>query len=88
MMEIYPFGGFLAYIKFHFIDGITKQSVMLLDKTRVDYDYKKSDKIDENRPVKEPKSDAEFSKTLQKFGFKKAVSEEDRVKQIRNELEK
>jgi hypothetical protein len=88
MMEIYPFGGFLAYIKFHFIDGITKQSVMLLDKTRVDYDSKKSDKVDENRPVKEPKSDEEFSKTLQKFGFKKAVSEEDRVKKIRNELEK
>lgn len=87
MLEIYPYGGFFAYIKFHFIDGITKQSVMLLDKTRVDYDSKRK-KEDENRPAKEPKSEEDFKKTLQRFGFKQTLSEEDRIKQIRNELEK
>jgi len=60
---------------------------MLLDKTRVDYDSKDK-KSDENRPTKEPKSEEEFKKTLQRFGFKQSVSEEDRVEQIRNELEK
>lgn len=86
MMEIYPFGGMWAYLKFHFIDGITKQSVMLLDKTRVDYDTKK--KEDDNRPAKEPKSEEEFKNTLKRFGLKPTVSVDDRIEQIRNELNK
>lgn len=40
MAEIYPYGGLWAYLKFHFIDGMLKQSIMTLDKTRVDYDSK------------------------------------------------
>lgn len=87
MIEIYPYGGMWAYLKFHFIDGITKQSVMLLDKTRVDYNSKDGSSSSENRIAIEPKSDEDFNNTLQRFGFKNnPTSEEDRVKQIRNEL--
>lgn len=37
MSEIYPYGGFWAYLKYHFIDGFTKQSTMFMDKTKVNY---------------------------------------------------
>ena len=38
MMEVYPFGGILAYLKYHLIDGVMKQMVLMIDKTRVNYD--------------------------------------------------
>ena len=83
MMEIYPFGGFWAYLKFNFIDGITKQSVMLLDKTRVDYDVKNKE---DGAVVKQPRDESEFKSMLQRFGLNTATTNEERVKQIRNEL--
>ena len=42
MMEIYPYGGALAYMKYHYMDGVLKQNLMLMDKTR--YDHDKGDK--------------------------------------------
>ena len=86
-MEIYPYGGLWSYLKFHFIDGITKQSVMLLDKTRVDYDSK--DKKSEIT-IKNAKTDGEVNVMLTKFGLNvnPALTNEQRAEQIMNELEK
>lgn len=42
MMEIYPYGGVLAFLNYHFIDGVTKQNLMLYDKTRYIYGDKKA----------------------------------------------
>ena len=84
MMEIYPFGGLFAYLKFHFIDGINKQSLMLLDKTRVDYDSK-GDKREVR--IKSDKSEAEVSSMLSRFGVGSDPTEEERAEIIRNELE-
>jgi hypothetical protein len=42
MMEIYPYGGVLAYLNYHYLDGVTKQNLMLFDKTRYVYGNKKA----------------------------------------------
>jgi len=87
MMEIYPYGGLWAYFKFHFIDGITKQSVMLLDKTRVDYDNKEG-KGDEEKVLKSTeRTDEELSTFLKGFGIGGELTKEERIKKITNELE-
>ena len=83
-MEIYPYGGLWAYFKFHFIDGITKQSVMLLDKTRVDYDSKEKD---EEKVLKSTeRTDEELSTFLKGFGIGGELTKEERVEKITNEL--
>jgi len=87
MMEIYPFGGLWAYMKFHFIDGINKQSIMLLDKTRVNYNSngeKKKEII-----IKSTKSEEEFNGMLRRYGFGTTdMTDEQRIERISNELEK
>lgn len=86
MMEIYPFGGLWGYLKFHFIDGITKQSVMLLDKTRVDYDAdKKKEKKATLKVTK--KSDKELNNMLKGFGLGKKQTNEERANEILKNLE-
>lgn len=83
MMEIYPFGGFLSYLKFHFIDGVNKQSVMLLDKTRVDYDSKKKKEVFKSKA----KTGVEINDMLKGFGIGKKKTNEQRIEQVTNELE-
>lgn len=90
MMEIYPFGGFWAYLKFHFIDGVTKQSIMLLDKTRVDYDSKeekKTGKIHKSRV----QAGVDLSDMMRGFGIgvdaSPELTNEERAEIISKELE-
>lgn len=63
MMEIYPYGGFLAYLKYNFIDGLMKQSVMMFDKTRAVYGEKKK------AILKNKKSEEETANMLSRFGI-------------------
>ncbi len=86
MMEIYPFGGLLAYLKFHFIDGINKQGIMLLDKTRVDYNSSKSE--GKGKFKQKSHSKEELSPILARFGIGKKKSNEERAEEIRKQLEK
>jgi len=85
MMEIYPYGGLWGYLKFHFIDGITKQSVMLLDKTRVDYDADK--KKDKNAFKSNSKSKKELDNVLMGFGIGKKKTNDERADEILKNLE-
>lgn len=65
MVEIYPYGGFLAYLKYHYIDGLIKQTLMLFDKTRYDYE-------NDNRKsvlTGTPKSDSEVLGILKGFNL-------------------
>ena len=80
MMEIYPFGGFWAYLKYHYIDGIHLQSLLLIDKTRYDY---RSDKKEKPVHSGKIKSDSEVKDLLS--GFIKGDSDIDKV---RNEINK
>ena len=87
MLEIYTYGGFWAYLKFHFIDGITKQSIMLLDKTRVDYNSndKKTEKIHKSAV----QAGASLDGLMKNFGIGTDVeiTDEQRAREISKELE-
>lgn len=69
MMEIYPYGGILAYIKYHYIDGLMKQTIMLTDKTRIDYDREK--RKAKMAVASNPKDDKELQNILANFGIGK-----------------
>ena len=71
MMELYPYGGILAYLKYHYLDGVTKQSLMLMDKTRVVYNYK------EKGIINKAKDEKEISNILSKFGVGTATTIEE-----------
>jgi hypothetical protein len=87
MSEIYPFGGVLAYLKYHFIDGVNKQSLMLLDKTRVDYS-KPSDGADKKSTFKvKSHTDGELKGILSGFGIGVKLTDEEKANQINKELE-
>lgn len=43
--EIYGNYGFWSWFQFWFMDSVFKQTVMLMDKTRIDYDYKKGESV-------------------------------------------
>lgn len=71
MMEIYPYGGIMAYLNFHYLDGVTKQNLMLVDKTRYKYNAKKR-----AMTVGKPKSKEEAESLAARFG----IGEMERVK--------
>lgn len=75
MMELYPYGGILAYLKYHYLDGTTKQSLMLMDKTRVVYNYREKGVI--NKGVKDEK---ELGNLLSRFGIGGAATTIEDVK--------
>ena len=77
MTEIYPYGGLLAYIKYHYIDGVTKQSLMLMDKTRIVYNYKEKSII--NKGIKDEK---EMADVMSRFGIGTDIKIEDVKKEI------
>lgn len=85
MMEIYPFGGFLAYLKFNFIDGITKQNLMLLDKTRVDYNSDKEKPVGSKFKTNSH-TDDQLGSFLGNIGIGKKETDEQRAERISNEL--
>lgn len=72
MMEVYPYGGIMAYMNFHYLDGVTKQNLMLVDKTRYKYSAKKRASV-----VNNPKNKDEAKSLAARFG----VGEMERVKQ-------
>lgn len=43
--EIYGNYGFWSWFQFWFMDSVFKQTVMLMDKTRIDYDYEKGKSV-------------------------------------------
>ncbi len=75
MMEIYPYGGILAYLKYNFIDGVSLQNLLLVDKTR--YDHKSDDK--KITVANNPKSEVEAKDIASAFGIG-AISEMEMVK--------
>ena len=78
LMELYPYGGIIAYLKYHYLDGVTKQSLMLMDKTRVVYNYKEKGVV--NKGVKDEK---ELGNLLSRFGIgAQATTIEDVKKEI------
>lgn len=64
MMEIYPYGGVMAYLKYHYLDGVLKQQLLLMDKTRYDYDKGKKVSVAAN-----PKSEEQTKNLLKKYGI-------------------
>jgi hypothetical protein len=87
MMEIYPFGGVLAYLKFNFIDGMTKQNLMLLDKTRVDYNSDKEKTVGSQFKT-ESQTDEQLVSFLGNVGIGGTDTDAQRAERIKNELEK
>lgn len=75
MMEIYPYGGIMAYLKYNFIDGVSLQNLLLVDKTR--YDHKSDDK--KITVANNPKSEVEAKGIASAFGIG-AISEMEMVK--------
>lgn len=70
MMEIYPYGGIMAYLKYHYIDGLMKQTVMIMDKTRTDYGTDKNESGNISKAIaSNPKSDEEIKDILANFGM-------------------
>lgn len=82
MMEIYPYGGILAYLKYHYLDGVMLQTLMLIDKTR--YNYKDS-KDKEKSPIKasgKVKSKEETLAMLSNFD----LGGNPEIERVRNEI--
>lgn len=80
MMEIYPYGGFLAYLKYNFIDGVAKQNLLLIDKTR--YKHDKGEK--KVAVAQRPKSKEEIAKTIARFGI--GSEAEEQIAKVRKEI--
>lgn len=79
-MEIYPYGGFWAYLKYHYIDGMMLQTMLLSDKTRYNYD-KDKEKI---AVARKPKDKEATSKIVSKFGV--GSKAEDELLKVRKEI--
>lgn len=77
MMEIYTYGGVLAYIKYHYTDGVLKQNLMLMDKTR--YDHNKGDRV---AVAKRPKSEEETKSLVSMF----IGSKDKEIAKVRKEI--
>lgn len=80
MMEIYPFGGILAYLKYFYLDGIEKQYLLLIDKTRINYGGGKERMV----TAKNPKSTDEVKSIASMFGIGTEVNEE--IEKVRKEI--
>lgn len=79
MMEIYPYGGILAYMKYHYMDGVLKQNLMLMDKTR--YNHDKGNKV---AVAKRPKSEEETKNIVSMFGIGSKAKEQ--IEKVRKEI--
>lgn len=80
MMEIYPFGGLLAYLKYNYLDGIEKQYLLLIDKTRIkDYSQDKKVAIAQN-----PKSQEQVFNMTKMFGV--GTETEEQISKVRKEI--
>lgn len=77
MMEIYPYGGVLAFLNYHFLDGVTKQNLMLYDKTRYIYGDKKAIPKSTTRTSSE-----DAKKKAARFG----IGTESDMDKVRNEI--
>lgn len=80
MMEIYPYGGFWAYMKYNYIDGVVKQNVLLIDKTRYKHD-KGKDKV---TVAQRPKSKEETNSMVAMFGI--GSEAETQIARVRKEI--
>jgi len=80
MMEIYPYGGILAYAKYHYLDGVVKQNLMLVDKTRYIHDKGKSKPVVAQRP----KSDDEVKNMVSMFGIGSQAQQD--IDKVRKEI--
>lgn len=61
----------MAYLNFHYLDGVTKQNLLLVDKTRYKYNAKKK-----TMTAGKPKSKEETESLAARFG----IGDMDRVK--------
>lgn len=80
MMEIYPFGGFWAYMKYNYLDGVAKQNIMLIDKTR----YKHDNGKDKVAVAQRPKSKDETEKMVAVFGI--GTEADEQIAKVRKEI--
>ena len=79
MMEIYPYGGVLAYMKYHYMDGVLKQNLMLMDKTR--YDHDKGNKV---AVARRPKGEEEVKNMVSMFGIGSQAQQD--IDKVRKEI--
>ena len=79
MMEIYPYGGILAYTKYHYLDGIMKQNLMLMDKTRYNHGGK-----DTVTTAQRPKSEEATRSIVSMFGIGSQAEKE--IAKVRKEI--
>lgn len=79
MMEIYPYGGLCAYLKYNYIDGTIKQNVLLMDKTRFIHNKEKKIAV-----AQRPKSKEETSSMIAMFGI--GSEAEEQINKVRKEI--
>lgn len=80
--EIYGNYNFWSWLKYHYIDSVVKQTIMLLDKTRIDYNYDKNnkDKVNKKRDKKQEEELANFNSMI---GIN-YMTQEERATRLRN----
>ena len=78
MMEIYPYGGIMAYLKYNYIDGVSLQNLLLVDKTRYNH---KSDKK-KITVANNPKDETEAKSIASIFG----IGAKSEMEQVKNEI--
>lgn len=79
MMEIYPYGGIMAWLKYNYLDSMTLQNLLLVDKTR--YDHKSGDKK-KTTVANNPKSLTEAKDIASIFG----IGAKSEMEQVKNEI--
>lgn len=82
--EIYGNYNFWSWCRYWYIDSVVKQTLMIMDKTRVDYDNDGKNKPKSLAKIKEEKELAEFNRML----GKRYLSDDEIAEEIRKEKEK
>lgn len=82
MMEIYPYGGILAYLKYHYLDGVMLQTLMLVDKTRYNYKDSKDKEKSSMKASGKVKSKEETLAMLSNFN----LGGNPEIERVRNEI--
>jgi len=80
--EIYGNYNLWAWVRYWYIDSVVKQTIMMMDKTRVDY----SKKGETKRKIKDKKQEKELAEFNRMLG-ERYLSDEEKAEKIRKEKE-